>query len=1093
MIMLKRIKPISLILLSLAVCSIQNIHATSKTKESVASATQQQTQITGNIIDVFGPVTGASVVVKGTTNGMISDLDGNFTLDVNEGDVLVISFIGYITQEIKIKGQKTLNITLIEDTQALDEVVVMGYGGVQKAKTLTASAVTVKVDEIAKLPLTTIAEGLGGRVTGVTTQQASGAPGETTKIWIRGGSNILYVIDDVVLDTEQGEIFFNRLRPDDIASMSILKDASATAIYGPRANDGVVVIATKKGAEGAVSVTYNQKVSIMTPSYRAKPMSAYDYVLRKNDIYAANYEENPAYNNEELSKYYLGELNSQGTSMENMLGLVNDKYGMGYSMQDMSDLFNPYVSQGNNIQDYYTTYDPWDGFDHVQPMYQSNVSIRGGSDRVRYYSSLGYLNQKGVSETFGYEQMNVMLNTDAYILKDKSLKFTLNLNGNTSTQKKPASGEGVFNTAMVGNLMPTNPYEWSTGLPRQYSTEANLRNGFDNTDDYRLQANMALKYTLPWVPGLSVSAAVNFNTSYTMNKKFTHDQEGVYSTPTSTEPSQYNANNATLYQGWNNYLLTTGVYQAEYTKSIGKHSLFAMANYQSQVRTKNNSSSKAKGYATTYVPQIDAGAEFVEQTGNEERWGSSSMIGRLTYDYDNKYLLQYSASYNGSLSYSPEKRWGFFQAVSAGWVMSDENFFKNNINSDIISLLKIRGGYGIVGNEIGSPFSFINQYAQQDKNVLFGDNMASNVAWNESHRASDLTWSSSRQLSGGIDFEMLKNRLSGSFETYLYMNNGDAMDMNPDEIRTDILGMPNIPQINAPFETKRKGGIEVSLNWNDKIGEVGYRLGVNYSYWDERVTRHANQSTDYYYSGFNNVGLREMHSVYGSTYTTNGLYGSYEQMYNSLLHATKNKSIGTYVVNDLNNDGLIGLGDYAYQNSPGSTPLTQYGINLGASYKGFDLELFFQGAANVSGTMASPYRNQQSYMWNYGQYGYDISYNPAQNNTDALLSIPVSESNGWGYNSLDRWIFDASYIKLKNISLRYDMKRYLLKNNNFIAGLDLNFVVTNAFSWVNSDYPYKGLADPEYITTGASYFDTGGALGGYPTQRTYTLGVTVTL
>lgn len=1091
--MLKLIKPVSLILLAAAMCSVQNAYAVSETKESVALSKQQTTKVTGSVEDLFGPVTGASVVVKGTTIGTITDLDGKFTLDVKSGQTIVVSFVGYVPQEIKYTGQASLNINLEEDSQALGEVVVMGYGGVQKAKTLTASAVTVKMDQIAKLPVTTMSEGLGGRVTGVTTQQSSGAPGETTKIWIRGGSKILYVIDDVVLETEQGEIFFNRLRPDDIASMSILKDASATAIYGPRANDGVVVIATKKGAEGSVNVTYNQKISMMTPSYRTKAMSAYDYAQRKNDIYAANYEENPAYNNEEMSKYYLGELYKQGVGREDMLGLVNNRYGIGYNMNTLNDLFSPVISQGKNIQDYYTTYDPWDSFDHVQPMYQSNVSISGGSDRVRYYSSLGYLNQKGVSDTFGYEQINVMLNTDAFLLKDKSLKFTLNLNGNTSTQKKPAAGEGVFNSAMLGHDMPTRPDQWSTGLPRQGSTESILRTGFDNTNDYRLQANMALKYSLPWVPGLSVSAAVNFNTSYTMNKNFQHDQENVYSNPASTEPSSYNANNATLFHGWSNYLLTTGVYQAEYTKSIGKHNFFAMGNYQSQVRTQNNSSSKAKGYATTFVPQIDAGAEFMEHKGNEVRWGSSSVIGRLTYDYDSKYLFQYSVNYNGSLSYSPAKRWGFFQAASAGWVMSEEKFFKENINPDVMSMLKIRGGYGIVGNELGSPFSFLNQYKQEGGNVLFGDNMSPNVAWKESHVASDLTWSSSRQISGGVDFELLKSRLSGSFDTYLYMNNGDSMDMNPDEIRSDILGMPNIPQINAPFETSRKGGIEFSLNWNDKIGEVGYRIGVNYSYWDQRVTRHTDKSTDYYYKGFNDIGLRNLHETYGTTYTTNGLFGSYDQMYNSILHATRNKSIGTYVVRDLNNDGVIGLGDYEWQNSAGSTPLTQYGVTLGGSYKGFDVELFFQGAANVAGTMASPYRNQQGYMWNYGQYGYEISYNPNENNTDAILGLPVPDGNGWGYNSIDRWIFNASYIKLKNISVRYDMKQYVLKNNSFIKGLDLSFVVTNAFTWANSQYPYKNLADPEFITTGAGIYNDGGTLGGYPTQRSYTLGVTVTL
>ena len=1054
-------------------------------------AQQKGENISGIVVDSSGePLIGVSVAVKGTTQGAVTDIDGRFVIENLPNKVkLVISYIGYKTIHLDVKkGQTDLKVRMEEDSQLVDEVVITGYGGAQKTKTLTASAATVQVKELAKLPVMTMSQGLGGRVTGVFTQESSGAPGEITKIWIRGGDKVLYVIDDVVLETAQGEIFFNRLRPDDIASMTILKDASATAIYGPRANDGVVVVTTKKGVEGRVDVTFNQKISVMTPSYRPRTMEAYDYAEWRNNMYSANFMETKWKDDAEMSKLYMGYLNKQGKNHNDIMSMVNDKYGMNYTLTDIQDLFNPFKTQ-KNILDYYTSYDPWDFFDHTQPMYQTNLSVRGGGDRVRYYSSLGYMNQKGVSPTFGYEQYNVMLNTDAYLLKDKSLKFVLNLNGNMSKKKRPAAGNGVFNE-IYDRPMPDLPGVWSTGLDRQNSPAAKMRTGFDNADDNRLQVSMGLKWQLPWVEGLSLSGTVNYNTSYNMNKKFEHTPENTYATPTSKDPVVFNPNNAKVTHSWSNYKLTTGIFQVDYNRTFGKHTIYGMLNYQSQIRHTNATSVAAKGYPTTFVPQITQGAEYVSKSGGESKWRSASYIGRISYDYAGKYLLQYNANYNGSLSYSPDKRWGFFQSVSAGWVVSEESFFKENINPDVMDFLKIRGAFGIVGGEIGAPFSYMNQYAQEGTTALFGQGMTQTVVWKESQVASDLTWSKSRQISGGIDFALLDKRLQGTVEAYLYMNYGDEMDMNQDEIRTDILGMPNTPQINAPFETNRKGGYEVSLKWNDKIGEIGYNLGFNWSHWDERVTRHTGKSNNYFYSRRQNLGLRSLHQTYGSTYVTNGLYGSFDQMYNSMLHPSRNMTPGTFILQDINGDGRVGSGDYIYQNEPGRTPLTQYGINLGVSYKGFSLGAFLQGATQIKGTMPNFFRGSYGgFLVNYGKFidSNEVAYSPEKNNTDAIVPMPAPENKSFGNNSVDRWIIDATYLKIKNIDLRYDMKKYVLKNVDLIKGLELNFVVTNAFTFTNKNYPLKGLVDPEFLTNAGRY------LGSYPVQRSYTFGLTLTL
>ncbi len=1058
------------------------------------TAFAQTKTVSGTVVDKQNePLIGVAVRVQGTSIAAATNFDGQFTLNnVPENGVLEISYVGMATQRVPVAGKSTFRITLEEDSEMLQEVVVTGYGGVQKAKTVTASASAVNVKDLAKLPVTSMSEGLGGRVTGVITQQSSGAPGENVKIWIRGGSNILYVIDDVVMESAQGNEFFSRLRPDDIASMSILKDASATAVYGPRAANGVVVIATKRGQEGAPVITFNQKVSLMTPSYRAKGMSPYEFALARNEVAFANYQESPTFNNTELSKYYMGDLWQKGYSQADILRLVNERYNLGYTLTDIQDLFDPYKTQGGNIQDYYSAYDPWDMFDHVQPMYQTNVSIRGGSERVRYYSSLGYLNQKGVSKNFDYSQVNFVLNTDAFLLKDKSLKFTFNVNGNKTDQRKPAAGEGIFNSAMYGDWMPKKPLEWSTGLPRKHSVTSLLNTGFNNTDVYRFQMNSALKWDLPWVEGLAASASLNYTTSYNMNRAFNHDQENVYDAPYSTSFSNYNPDNAQVYQYWGNYNLITGIFQLDYNRSFGKHNFTAMANYQSQIRRTNWTSARKKGYPTTLAPQLDLGAEMQNIGGSASEWGSASYIGRLTYDYDNKYLFQYSANYNGSLSYSPEKRWGYFQAVSLGWVMTEENWFKDLVNPTIVNMLKIRGGIGLVGNDaVGYPFSFLTQYAQKDGRVLFGADMNPDVAWTVSTIANDLKWSSSTQTGLGVDFGFLRDRLTGSFDTYLYLNKGDVMNMTDEMIRTDILGMPNVPQINAPFSTSRKGGVEVSLNWNDKIGKVGYRAGLNYSYWDERVTRHTTKSSDWWSPTFDNIGKRWMHPVYVLGVKSDGLFGDWNDMYNSFLHSTRNRTLGTIRLVDTNGDGRET--DYYVLNVPGTVPLTQFGITLGADWNGFDFEVFLQGATLVSGAMPSPMRNQQDYMWNYGQYAFQHAYTPSNPDVNAALPMPAPAGNSWGYSYIDLWAFDASYLKLKNISLRYDLKRSVLKNVQSFQAMDLSFVVTNALTWTKSSYPLKGLQDPEFMVSHHNIYGAGGTLGSYPTQRSYTLSLSVTL
>ncbi|MDE6451063.1 MAG: hypothetical protein K2L23_01995 [Odoribacter sp.] len=382
--------------------------------------------------------------------------------------------------------------------------------------------------------------------------------------------------------------------------------------------------------------------------------------------------------------------------------------------------------------------------------------------------------------------------------------------------------------------------------------------------------------------------------------------------------------------------------------------------------------------------------------------------------------------------------------------------------------------------------------------MLIGNSLSPQVAWYESNVANDLTWSSSRQMTGGVDFGFFKDRLTGSVDLFLYKNRGDAMNMSEKEIRTDILGMPNVPQINAPYETSRKGGVEFSFRWEDKLSDnFRYYVGLNYTFWDERVTRHTDENAWWYCYDNTTLGKREMHDVYWlSTYeSAQKLIGSWEEVYNSQIMSIgtnyQNYVPGTIRWTDPSGNGRVDNADMASRNFPGDTPLKMYGINLGGSWKGFELDMFFQGAADVRGTIVSPIRNAEAWFWNYGKVVAQHSYSPSHPDVKAPLAL-ANGNTGMGNFLVDRYAFDASYFKMKSLSLRYNFMETVLKEDKFFKALELSFTATNLFTVTKKSYPYKNLADPEFVTTSGNMYGGNGNLGGYPTQRGFTFGLTAT-
>ena len=314
--------------------------------------------------------------------------------------------------------------------------------------------------------------------------------------------------------------------------------------------------------------------------------------------------------------------------------------------------------------------------------------------------------------------------------------------------------------------------------------------------------------------------------------------------------------------------------------------------------------------------------------------------------------------------------------------------------------------------------------------------------------------------------------------------------MNPEITYTPILGLPNTPKMNAPYVTNHKGGVEFSLNWSDRIGDFTYRIGGNYTYWEQVAVRHAKQSESYYYPNLNDLGKNNVQDTYSQSWKTNGLFTSYQDMYNSYMHFGRNHALGTFRMLDINGDGVLNGGDQVIEERGGIVPQSLYGITLGVGWKDFSFEVFFQGAGNVTGDVTSPARSQQDYYWHYGKYLYPESYTPSNPITNKL-PLPTNSTYGWGYNYVDAWVYDASYLKLKNISVSYDLKRRVLKNVSYIKGLQVNFVANNVCTWVKKGNPFHNLTDPEYLPANSIW--GGNKLGSYPTQRSFTLSATLTL
>lgn len=1022
-----------------------------------------QTQITGHVVDTTGePVIGANVTVKGTTTGTITDIDGNFTLPVASTDgVLVISFIGYKATETPINGKTQFNVTLHEDTETLEEVVVVGYG-TQNKKSLTGAISDVKSESLTRSVSTTTAGALAGKMAGISIKAKDARPGKGVNLEVRNMGNPLYVIDgipyggntgtDWLMASEvSGNDVFNRLNIEDIESITILKDASA-AIYGLRASNGVVLVTTKKGKK-------NEKVSINVNGYYGwqnltrfpKLANAAQYTRGLAEA-AQNRGEDPnsVYSKEELAKWAAG----------------TEK---GYQSYDYYDMV-----MRKNV-----------------PQYHINASVSGGSDKTNYYLSVSHTKQEALMPDFDYQRTNFQLNIDSKITK----RFTIGAQVSGRYEKTEdvglPGGDGYYSAILAMYKMRPIDSPYANDNPDYIRNIDAYRNGYNPAAFKRdiagykdnLTRNANINAYAQYDFGFGLTAKATFSYGYT-NSRFDGYQYNyqIYTYDEATDT--YSGTDAV--GRWRSQIdrsVPTRYMQLQlnYNKQFDKHNISAVVGYEA---SDYDWSKKTYGTdpSTNYLPllQKDEINSFGDEWSYEARAG---WLARINYDYAHKYLIELLGRYDASYLYAPSQRWGFFPGVSVGWRISEEKFFEPL--KTVVDDLKIRASIGQTGTEKDvSIFGYLAGYDWNKNNaVLDGD---FTVGLNQRGLpVTNLTWTKNTSKNIGIDLTMFGNRLTITADAFRKDITGVPAE------RYDVL-LPSEVGYSLPKENLNKQayiGTEAMVTWTDHIGEVNYRISGNITYSRYRSIESYKPRFGNSWDEYRNSSEGRWGGIYWG-YQVIGQFQSEEQIKNYPvdLDGQGNTSLlpGDFIYKDVNGDGVINSMDERPIGFPTDwAPIMSFGGNIGVEWKGIDLNIDLSGGAMMAWRqnyeMANAYHgggNIAAYLledrWHRADlYDPDSEWIPGR--------YPAIRNGEFAYNNKnsDFWLHNVHYLRISNLEIGYSLPAWMLKP---IHAQKVR-VYANVSNLCSFDNVHQFGIDPEVeLSAGVVY----------PQQRTFLLGFNVT-
>lgn len=981
---------------------------------TVSLSAQDSYTLRGVVEDSTGePLTGASVLVKGTTNGVATDIDGNFALKVKNGDVISISYIGYKTEEIKVAGQNDVKVTLIEDTEVLDDVVVVGYG-VQKKSDVTGSVTSVGKDRLSKLPVTNVLQAMQGATSGVTITQNSSIPGDAPSTLVRGQNSInansgpYVVVDGIPLNNTGGSLA--DIAPSDIESIEILKDASATAIYGTNGANGVILVTTKKGATGKMSISYSGYFGIEDFSHKLKFADGQQIIQRYKDYVAQNpgetmFDENVKYQNEV------------------------DNYKAGKETDWVYDV----ASRTGTIQNH-------------------NVSVNGGNDRARYYVSLDYLDQKGVIKGYDYKRYSIRTNLDLDVTK--WLKFGTN----TYIASHNRDG-GRANFLNAEAMSPWGKVYEEDGTPCVYPmySEQLWTNPILGTKkdverrvwNINLNGYAEISFGNIWKPleGLRYRLNIGYNYSPTRNSWYngreTNDLNGTGEVK--------NAETQTR-------LIENLIY---YNRDFGAHHI-DLTFLQAAMRKKYNES---WAHATKFIND-DLGFNNLG-TGETPSVGSyadlrttSSLMGRINYSFDSRYLLTLTVRRDGSSVFGKNNKYGTFPSVAVGWNIARESFLESSANW--LNNLKLRLSYGKAGNEAISVYETMVKLNA----VKFAQNGGAVVGLVPNGRMGndDLSWETTKTFNIGVDFGVFNNRLSGNIDFYTAKTDGLLLQRN----------LPNISGYSNVYQNMGKTknhGLEVTLNSRNIVtNDFTWTTGLVFS-WNK------NEIVDLYGDGKDDLGNRwfigqPIGVVYD--YDMVGIWQEDEIERGEHLNWDPVAEPGDVKIADRNGDGQINDEDRYVKGQ--TSPKWNGGLTNTFSWKGLTLNIFIQtsqgmmkwnGLMGVAGDEMGR-RNMTT----------EVGYWTPENRSNKFRSLKKqSNKHGYGYNE------DASFTRIKDITLSYNFPQKLI-NRLGMSNLTVYASGRNLYTWTD----WIGW-DPETRQDGRG---SGNWESNYPYTKSYVFGLNVT-
>ena len=962
----------------------------------------QGLQVTGKITrQATGePLTGATVTVKGTTTAAITDEGGNYSISVpSVGSTLVVSYTGMVNQEIAVQSAGVINFTLEGSAEnVLTDVVVVGYGQQRRAN-VTGAISTVRTKELVQAPVTDLSNALQGRVPGIITKQASGEPGrDNANIYIRGNATFgasmepLFVVDGIVRAFRD----FSQLDANEVESISILKDASAAAIFGVRGANGVILVTTKRGKSGKLTTSYSFNYGFQQVTKFNNNLGSYEYGTLLNEA------------------------------------LLNDGLPLAFTNQQLENFKNgtdPILYPNTNWQKLV--------LGGTAPQMQHNLSFSGGSDKMRYFASLGYLNQDGLYSSLNYKRYNARINLDLQVTN--TTKLSLDLSGRLEDRTAPTTGiSGIFEHTLRNP--PTIPAEYpGVGYAQVGSYVNTLRAidpaaGYDDSENNTILTNIQLEQQIPWVKGLSIKGVFAYDKRMNYGKRWSDNVYVYTKNPTTGNFDQSAYNNPSLSENYFQQYQTELQGHINYTNRFGKHGVSALVLLLQQERPQNQFASSRSGYEFSFFdvlsqgPATNATGTITETiSGTKDRFALRSAAGRINYDYNNKYMFQASLRVDESENFAPDKRRGYFPAFSAGWVLSNETFFEGV--GSTVNFLKLKGSWGQLGNDLiqvngqNVRFLYIPRYSTVANNYAFGGTTYPGLNPNASNP--DVTWETSTKMDIGFEARLFKGLLDMEVD-FFKENRDDILAVRSAQIPSTYGGP--LPAENVG-EVENKG-VEISLGHNNRISsDLSYNIRTNLTYAKNKII-----------SAPQGANVPEAFSVLGRSISSYYGYKAIGIIKDAATMAAYGKTtafpigLGDIMYDDVNKDNKIDDADRQWL-STGSIPEVVYGISGGVVYKGFEVNILFQGATNVNQQLTN---NAGFAFFNGGRVTSewldrwtpdhpDAKYPRLSSNATASTNnyqIPGGPAFGNGGNSF--WIEDASYLRLKNVELAYTFQQSIL-------------------------------------------------------------------